>query len=117
MGRSGTLPKYGERRMSADGIDCHICGKPFHALGTHIRFAHGMNVSEYRREFGLGRRGLISEQFLDKLRVHAENVKLGEAGVPTRSAVPPQRVTISAESRLKSGENIRRGQQKRWARS
>jgi len=42
---------------SKDGarIQCHICGKMFKALGTHLRKSHGMTAHEYRGQFGLNR--------------------------------------------------------------
>lgn len=34
-------------------VVCHICGKAYVRLGSHIRESHGMTIAEYKRRFGL----------------------------------------------------------------
>jgi len=53
-----------------DKLQCHLCGKWFRGLGTHVVGAHGWSADDYREEFGLNRgQGLICEGTRQKLRV------------------------------------------------
>jgi hypothetical protein len=47
MGAVGTTPD-GEK------LECHICGKHFARLSSHIGAAHSINAQEYREKFSLG---------------------------------------------------------------
>ncbi len=38
-----------------DKVQCHICGKWFRGLNTHVFRTHGWTADEYREEFGLNR--------------------------------------------------------------
>lgn len=50
------------------GIQCHVCGNFYRALGPHINSRHEMNAAEYRREFLLGwLDSLVSEGLHDRL--------------------------------------------------
>ncbi|MBA7662761.1 hypothetical protein ES703_70794 [subsurface metagenome] len=52
-----------------DLLQCHLCGKWFRSLGTHVQRAHGWTADDYREEFGLNRgHGLICEGTREKLR-------------------------------------------------
>lgn len=64
------LPKKGEIGYTSDGrIICHLCGKAFTRLLTHVRQYHNMNEKEYKKEFGLILyKGIISEKSRDKSR-------------------------------------------------
>lgn len=55
---------YGALSSSRDGnfVQCHICGKLFKDLGSHVRQKHRMPLSEYREKFQLAyTTSLISE--------------------------------------------------------
>lgn len=48
------IPKAGEIVRDYRGyIVCHICGKAYVRLGSHIKESHKMTISEYKEEFGL----------------------------------------------------------------
>lgn len=48
------LPHSGTIALDSRGfIICHICGKAYTRLGSHIKESHGMTISEYKRKFGL----------------------------------------------------------------
>jgi hypothetical protein len=59
------IMSYGERgRLTYIGsrIQCHVCGKAFHSLASHVWRAHDISAKEYRRIFGLHRRlGLVTD--------------------------------------------------------
>jgi len=68
----GSLPVVGELRYDGYKIQCHICGKWYRGLATHIR-VHGLTADEYREEFSLNRTQPlcspdISDGLADKLR-------------------------------------------------
>jgi predicted transcriptional regulator len=47
------LPSFGARVVAADGIQCHVCGEFFRALGVHAVMGHGVaSADAYREEFG-----------------------------------------------------------------
>lgn len=51
-----------------DKVECHICGKWFRGLNTHIRQRHNYTTDDYREEFGLNRcQSLICEGTKQKL--------------------------------------------------
>lgn len=58
---------YGEVGILAydeieDKVQCHICGKWFRGLNTHVLRTHGWSGDDYREEFGLNRgQSLICE--------------------------------------------------------
>lgn len=52
-----------------DRVQCHICGRWFRALGTHLRSRHGWTADDYREEFGLNRgQSLVCESTHQRLR-------------------------------------------------
>ncbi|WP_405573622.1 MucR family transcriptional regulator [Streptomyces phaeochromogenes] len=59
--RAGRHPDFGRliRDEDADTVICHVCGRAFRSLGSHVR-AHGMTAAEYRQEFGLLRTRALS---------------------------------------------------------
>lgn len=48
------LPEAGKLEYDKNGkVICHICGRSFTRLGSHIKESHGMTIAEYKEEFGL----------------------------------------------------------------
>jgi predicted transcriptional regulator len=52
--RDPELPPYGEIVVDAERIQCHVCGRWYGSLVTHIR-THGLDAERYKAEFGLAR--------------------------------------------------------------
>jgi len=52
------LPRYGEIIAEDDQIQCHVCGKFYKSLVTHIR-THGYNAETYKAAFDLPRRASL----------------------------------------------------------
>jgi len=52
-------------------IVCLICDRAFRWLGPHLRQRHGVSVEEYKEQFELPRRGLLSDSSRQKRREHA----------------------------------------------
>jgi hypothetical protein len=67
-----------------DGIQCLVCGNWYHALSTHLIRTHGYSTAdEYRQEFGLLRKGLVSPDLHTKLSLlHGDNLR--QVGADTR---------------------------------
>lgn len=64
------LPKKGEVGYAPDGkVICHICGRAYTKLITHVYQIHGLTAKEYKSEFGLNlNSGLISKEHKEILR-------------------------------------------------
>lgn len=53
-GTFNTPPAAGEITYDERGyVVCHICGRAYKRLGSHIRESHDMTIYEYKEEFGL----------------------------------------------------------------
>jgi hypothetical protein len=64
------LPKYGETKFDEQGRPiCHICGRAFRKLLSHVWQKHDMTKREYKEQFGLyTSKGLCAESTAEKLR-------------------------------------------------
>lgn len=69
-GKIKALLQYGEFGILSkqDGkVQCHICGKWYRLLGSHVAQKHKLLADEYREVFGLGYlTGLIGEEYREK---------------------------------------------------
>ena len=53
-GTVNPLPDRGELRRDARGyIICHICGRAYKRLGSHVRESHALTIAEYKDLFSL----------------------------------------------------------------
>lgn len=78
FGQHGLLTHIGDK------IQCHICGRAFHCLPSHIVRRHGVSASEYKAAFGLHRTlGLVSDALHHKKSNHP-----GAAGIRPRIYEP-----------------------------
>jgi len=63
------LPEKGEISYVDGKPACHICGKSFHRLMSHVRQKHNMTALEYKKKFGLNTgRGITSNESSQKSR-------------------------------------------------
>lgn len=71
-GEINSLPEKGEVALDSRGYPiCHICGRAYRKLATHIAQKHKMSAQDYKKEFGLNKRkGITSEQYKKKMRNH-----------------------------------------------
>lgn len=106
----GSLPMEGELRYDGYKIQCHICGKWYRGLATHIR-VHGLTADEYREEFSLNRSQPlcspdISDGLADRLRqrglVGKNKFQVGNAPSPHSSFRKQGRIAISRSKLGKS---------------
>lgn len=53
-GTDNPLPPLGKIEYDHRGyVICHICGRAYKRLGSHIKESHGMNIAEYKAQFEL----------------------------------------------------------------
>lgn len=89
-GKIYPLPAAGKVEHNESGkVICHICGRAYNRLGSHIRESHSMTIEEYKAEFGLCRRTKTTEESYSqtmKENAYRNNMdkRLLEAGKETR---------------------------------
>ena len=68
------IPPIGEINYSEEGKPiCHICGKAYNKLLTHVYYTHKMREKEYKKEFGLNlHQGIASNKTKVKLQKSVE---------------------------------------------
>lgn len=99
------LPEAGTIAYDDQGkIICHICGKSFVRLGSHIKDSHGLTVVEYKERFGLCNSAKITgKSYSDTMRKHAKvngmDQQLLEAGKSTRIQ--------KGDTHLRKGKKVR----------
>jgi hypothetical protein len=66
-------PLYGEIAYTEEGKPiCHICGRAYKKLMSHVRHTHEMTESEYKKEFGLNStKGIMCEESRELARKRA----------------------------------------------
>lgn len=89
-GTVNPLPAHGRIKHDATGkVICHICGRAYTRLGSHVKESHDMTIEEYKEKFGLCKRAKTTEGCYSKtMRNHAMNNNMNErlliAGQGTR---------------------------------
>lgn len=68
-------PHFGEVTYDVKGNPvCHICGKSFKKVLSHVWQKHGISAKEYKYMFGLDtKKGIASEDTREKLRKSVKN--------------------------------------------
>lgn len=89
-GVDNPLPPKGKIAYDHRGyVVCHICGRAYKRLGSHIKESHGMSIAEYKAEFELCNNAKTTEKNYSK---HMHNLaykydmpnRLQETGKATR---------------------------------
>lgn len=53
-GRIHPIPEHGRIEHDENGkVICHICGRAYTRLGSHVKESHKMNIRDYKEKFGL----------------------------------------------------------------
>lgn len=53
-GTVNPLPPKGVIAKDSRGyVVCHICGKAYRRLGSHVKESHGLTIAEYKEQFGI----------------------------------------------------------------
>lgn len=85
-------------------IICHICGKSYVRLGSHIKESHGLTIAEYKERFGLCNNAKTTEKVYSNLmsqhaRDHGMDQRLLETGKSTRIQ--------KGDTHLRKGKQVR----------
>lgn len=74
------LPEHGRIRYDATGkVICHICGRAYTRLGSHVKESHDMTIKEYKEKFGLCKRTKTTERcYSQAMRNYAKNNGMDE---------------------------------------
>lgn len=105
-GTVNNLPNPGEVKRDERGyVVCHICGRAYKRLGSHIKESHGMTIAEYKEEFGLCNNAKTTEytysQHMRNLAYqHDMPMRLQLAGVSTRVQRGDNHLRLGKKSRL-----------------
>lgn len=89
-GRIYPLPNPGRVEHDENGkVICHICGRSYSRLGSHVKESHSMTIAEYKAEFGLCSRTRTTEEsyyqiMRENAYKHNMDKQLLEAGKATR---------------------------------
>ena len=104
-GTDNPLPQLGKIEYDYRGyVICHICGRAYKRLGSHVKESHGMTTAEYKAKFELCNNARTTEANYSKL-MHDLAYKydmpnrLKEAGKATR--------VKKGEKHLRFGKKVR----------
>lgn len=98
-GTVNPIPEKGRIEYDRNGkVICHICGRAYTRLGSHVREFHDMTIEEYKAEFGLCKRTKTTEKsYSIIMHNHAIANKMDE-----------QLLIVGVNTRIKKGENDKR---------
>lgn len=103
-GTDNPLPALGKIEYDHRGyVVCHICGRAYKRLGSHIKESHGMSIAEYKAKFELCNKSKTTERNYSE-HMHDLAYKYDM----------PKRLQITGKAtRFKKGEKVRLGKQVR----
>lgn len=105
-GTVNTIPDPGVIARDDRGfVICHICGRAYKRLGSHIKESHGLTIAEYKEKFGLCNCSKTTEnrysQHMRALAYHYEMPdRLKKTGVQTRVKPGENHLRLGKKSRL-----------------
>lgn len=98
-GIDNPLPQLGKIEHDHRGyVVCHICGRAYKRLGSHIRESHNMTIAEYKEKFGLCNNAKTTEK---NYSVHMHELAY-KYDMPTRLQITGQ------ATRIKKGQTDKR---------
>lgn len=79
-------------------VVCHICGRAYVRLGSHVRESHHITIKEYKAEFGLCNRCKTTEHRYSKAM----------SDLAYENGMDKQIVEAGKSTRIRKGENDKR---------
>lgn len=93
------LPSAGRIEHDESGkVICHICGRSYTRLGSHIKESHGMTTAEYKERFGLCNNSKLTESDYSN---HMSKLAY-------EHGMPEQLKRVGASTRIKKGDKTMR---------
>ena len=95
------LPEHGRIQHDKNGkVICHICGKSYTRLGSHVKESHNMTIEEYKNKFGLCKRSKTTESsYSQTMHDYAKEYKMAE-----------RLIVVGQATRIKKGQtDMRKG--------
>ena len=94
------IPEHGRIEHDVSGkVICHMCGRAFIRLGSHIKESHNMSIKEYKEKFGLCANARTTESNYSKtMKKLAYDNHMAE-----------QLQEVGKNTRLKKGNSVRKG--------
>lgn len=104
-GTVNPIPKPGVIAYDCRGnVICHICGRAYKRLGSHIKESHDMTISEYKEKFGLCANSKTTEHNYSQV-MHQHAI---DNNMPQRLLVAGYNTRIKpGETHLRKGKKIR----------
>lgn len=98
-GTDNPLPALGKIEKDYRGyVVCHICGRAYKRLGSHIKESHNMTIAEYKKQFELCNNARTTEQNYSN---HMHNLAY-------KYEMPKQLQVAGKATRIKKGEKDKR---------
>lgn len=103
-GTINTPSEHGKIEYDVNGkVICHICGKAYKRLGTHVKESHGMTIAEYKEEFGLCANAKTTEENYSKMM----------ASYALEHNMDEMLKVVGKNTRIKKGNSMRKNKQAR----
>lgn len=102
-GEINAIPPPGVINRDKRGyVICHICGRAYSRLGSHVKESHGMTIHEYKERFGLCENSRTTEEnYSNMMRSYAYEYKM-----------PERLIATGVDTRIKRGEKDKRSGKK-----
>ena len=98
-GTINPIPDKGVIEYDINGkVVCHICGRAYTRLGSHVKESHDMTIEEYKEEFGLCKRAKTTESSYSKTMSHHAYA----------NNMDQQLLVVGRATRIKKGQNDKR---------
>lgn len=98
-GIDNPLPPLGKIEYDHRGyVICHICGRAYKRLGSHIKESHDMTIAEYKAKFELCNSSKTTER----------NYSQHMHDLAYKHDMPKQLIITGYATRVKKGENDKR---------
>ena len=98
-GTDNSLPKLGTIERDYRGyVVCHICGRAYKRLGSHVKETHHMSIAEYKAKFELCNNAKTTEKNYSE---HMHNLAY-------KYDMPKRLQITGMATRIKKGENDKR---------
>ena len=98
------LPQHGRIERDSEGkVICHICGRSYTRLGSHVRESHNLSIAEYKEKFGLCTRANTTEKTYSTVM----------RSLALKHNMDERLRNIGKQTRIKKGDTMRKGKQVR----